>query len=90
VRQIGRDRREAHFLAIPLLTAPAAALSVNDAGSGATAAFIVLHGGLQSLVGKLALIVNGTSFFARSKGFGDAAAMDTSSEACSKSPLLLR
>jgi hypothetical protein len=36
--------RAAHFLAIPLLAAPAAALRVNDAGSSATAAFVVLQG----------------------------------------------
>lgn len=35
--------RVTHLLAIPLLTAPAATLRINDAGSGATAAFVVLH-----------------------------------------------
>jgi hypothetical protein len=36
--------RAAHFLAIPLLPTPTEALRVDDAGSSAAAALIVLHG----------------------------------------------
>lgn len=42
--QIRGECRAAHFLAIPLLTTPAKALRVDDACSGATAAFVFLHG----------------------------------------------
>lgn len=42
-RHSSRNGRVTHLLAIPLLTAPAAALRINDAGSGATAAFVVSH-----------------------------------------------
>lgn len=36
--------RHAHFFTVPLLAAPAVALGVDDAGAGAAAAFVVLHG----------------------------------------------
>jgi hypothetical protein len=32
-----------HFFAVPLLPAPATAMGINDAGTGAAAAFVIFH-----------------------------------------------
>ncbi|MBC7376450.1 MAG: hypothetical protein H7346_03320 [Burkholderiaceae bacterium] len=45
--------RPAHFQAIPLLSTPAKALGIQDAGARSTAAFIFLHNQAQTGVNKV-------------------------------------